>query len=224
MRILVVEDETRVASFIAKGFQEEGYAADVVHDGESGLHQALMFDYDVVVLDVMLPKRSGFDIVREVRAKKARLPIILLTAKDDVDSRIAGLNLGADDYLVKPFAFGELLARVRALQRRGMPESTRLTYADVEMDSTTRTIFRAGKKIDLRLKEYALLEFLMRNAGRPVTRTMIVEHVWDIHHDSMSNIVDVHINALRSKIDKDFSPPLIHTVRGVGYLFSKEAP
>jgi DNA-binding response OmpR family regulator len=224
MRILVVEDEKKVASFIAKGFQQEGHAVDVVHEGEAGTYQAINFDYDVVILDVMLPKRSGFDVVREVRVKKPRLPIIMLTAKGDVDARITGLDTGADDYMVKPFAFGELSARVRALLRRGIQENTKLTVADLEMDTATRIVTRGGKRIDLKLKEYALLEFLMRNANRPVTRTMITEHVWDIHHDSISNVVDVHINSIRNKIEKGFSTPLIHTIRGVGYLLTDQTP
>ena len=220
MRLLVVEDEKKVASFIAKGFEQEGYAVDVVYDGEAGTFQALSFDYDVVVLDVMLPKRSGFEVVAAIRAKKPRLPVIMLTAQGEVDSRIAGLDKGADDYMVKPFAFGELSARVRALLRRGTIENTKLLVADLEIDTSTRIVKRAGKRIDLKLKEYALLEFLMRNANRPVTRTMITEHVWDIHHDTMSNVVDVHIIALRNKIDKEFSQPLIQTIRGVGYMLT----
>jgi DNA-binding response OmpR family regulator len=224
MRILVVEDEKAIASFIAKGFEEEGHAVDVVHDGESGAYQAIHFDYDVVVLDVMLPKRSGFDVVSEVRGKKPRLPVIMLTAKGDVDSRITGLDKGADDYMVKPFAFTELSARVRALLRRGMQENTKLVVADLEMDTATRIVKRGGKRIDLKLKEYALLEFLMRHADRPVTRTMITEHVWDIHHDSISNVVDVHISSIRTKIDKEFPTPLIHTIRGVGYLLADKLP
>jgi DNA-binding response OmpR family regulator len=219
-----VEDEKRVASFIAKGFQEEGHAVDMVHDGEAGSYQAIHFDYDVVVLDVMLPKRSGFDVVTEVRAKKPRLPVIMLTAKEEIDSRITGLDRGADDYMIKPFAFAELSARVRALLRRGLQENTKLTVADLEMDTATRIVKRANQRIDLKLKEYALLEFLMRHADRPVTRTMITEHIWDIHHDSMSNVVDVHINSLRNKVDKRFPAPLIHTIRGVGYMLSAELP
>jgi DNA-binding response OmpR family regulator len=224
MRILVVEDEKRVASFIAKGFQEEGHAVDIAYDGEAGLFHAINFDYDVVVLDVMLPKRSGFDVVTEVRAKKPRLPIIMLTAQDAVNSRITGLDRGADDYMVKPFAFAELSARVRALMRRGVQENTKLIVADLEMDTATRIVKRADQRIDLTLKEYALLEFLLRHANRPVTRTMITEHIWDIHHDSMSNVVDVHVNSLRNKVDKGFSSPLIHTIRGVGYQLSSERP
>jgi len=224
MRILVVEDEKAIASFIAKGFEQEGHAVDVVHDGEAGAYQAIHFDYDVVVLDVMLPKRSGFDVVSDVRGKKPRLPVIMLTAKGDVDARITGLDKGADDYMVKPFAFTELSARVRALLRRGMQENTKLVVADLEMDTATRIVKRGEKRIDLKLKEYALLEFLMRHANRPVTRTMITEHVWDIHHDSISNVVDVHISSIRNKIDKGFPVPLIHTIRGVGYLLADKIP
>lgn len=220
MRILVIEDEKKVASFIAKGFEQEGHAVDVVHDGETGSHQAVHFDYDIVVLDLMLPKQSGFEVIAAIRARKTRLPVIMLTAKGDVESRIAGLDHGADDYMVKPFAFSELAARVRALLRRGVHESTRLAVSDLELDTSTRVVRRAGRQIELKLKEYSLLEFLMRHANRPVTRTMITEHVWDIHFDSVSNVVDVHINSLRNKVDKGFSPALIHTIRGVGYVLS----
>jgi DNA-binding response OmpR family regulator len=178
----------------------------------------------VVVLDVMLPKRSGFDVVSDIRSKKPRLPVIMLTAKGEVDARITGLDKGADDYMLKPFAFAELSARVRALLRRGMQENTKLMLADLEMDTATRVVRRGERPIDLKLKEYALLEFLMRHANRPVTRTMITEHVWDIHHDSISNVVDVHINSLRNKIDKGFPTPLIHTIRGVGYLLAAKTP
>jgi DNA-binding response OmpR family regulator len=222
MRILVVEDEKRVASFIAKGFQEEGHAVDMVHDGEAGSYQAINFDYDVVVLDVMLPKRSGFDVINDIRAKKPRLPVIMLTAKEEVDARITGLDRGADDYMVKPFAFAELSARVRALLRRGAQENTKLVVADLELDTATRIVKRANQRIDLKLKEYALLEFLMRHVNHPVTRTMITEHIWDIHHDNMSNVVDVHIKSLRDKVDRGFSVSLIQTIRGVGYMLATE--
>jgi DNA-binding response OmpR family regulator len=168
----------------------------------------------------MLPTKSGLDVLREVRSTKPKLPVLVLTAKGAVDDKVAGLDAGADDYLIKPFAFAELSARIRALLRRGTQQSTRLHVADLEMDTTLRQVRRSGQTIDLKLKEYALLEFLLRNAHRPVTRTMIVEHVWDIHFDSISNVVDVHINSLRNKIDKGFQRPLIHTVRGVGYMLS----
>jgi DNA-binding response OmpR family regulator len=224
MRILVVEDEKKVASFIAKGFEEEGHAVDVVHDGEAGTYHAITLDYDLVVLDVMLPKLSGFDVIARIRARKQQMPVIMLTAKGEVDSRITGLDRGADDYMVKPFAFAELSARARALLRRGQKESGKLRVADLEMDTMARIVKRADRRIDLRVKEFALLEFLLRHVNRPVTRTMITEHVWDIHHNSMSNVVDVHINSLRNKIDKGFSLPLIHTVRGVGYMLGDNAP
>jgi DNA-binding response OmpR family regulator len=220
VRVLVVEDEKKVASFIARGLQEEGYAVDVLHDGESGASQALRVDYDVMVLDLMLPKLSGLEVLRTVRQGKAKLPVLILSAKGELDDRVSGLDAGADDYLVKPFAFAELSARVRALLRRGTGEDTRRRVGDLEIDTATRVVKRNGHQIDLKPKEYALLEFLMRYARRPITRTMITEHVWDIHFDSISNVVDVHINSLRNKIDKGFSFPLIHTVRGVGYMLS----
>ena len=220
MRILVVEDEKKVASFIKKGLQQEGYAADTVYDGAESIQTAVAFDYDLIVLDLMLPKRPGLEVLREIRSKKPKLPILVLTAKGAVDDKVAGLDAGADDYLIKPFAFAELSARIRALLRRGTQENPRLRMADLEIDTAARHVRRGGQTIDLKLKEYALLEFLLRNARRPVTRTMIVEHVWDIHFDSVSNVVDVHINSLRNKIDKGFQPPLIHTVRGVGYMLS----
>ena len=222
MRILIIEDDKKVARFIAKGFEQEGHAVDVVYDGETGESQALNFDYDIVVLDVMLPRLSGFDVVGGIRARKPRLPVIMLTARGDLEDRITGLDKGADDYMVKPFAFTELSARVRALLRRGAVADTRLLVGDLEMDTASRIVVRAGKPVDLRLKEYSLLEFLLRNARRPVTRTMIMEHVWDIHFDSVSNVLDVHINSLRNKIDKGFSQPLIHTIRGVGYVLTDQ--
>jgi DNA-binding response OmpR family regulator len=220
MRILIVEDEKKVASFIKKGLQQEGYAADAVYDGFEAVHSTNAFDYDLIILDLMLPKKSGLDVLREVRSKNPKIPVLVLTAKGTVGDKVAGLDAGADDYLIKPFAFAELSARIRALLRRGVQESLRLQIADLEMDIASRQVRRAGQNIDLKLKEYALLEFLLRNADRPVTRTMIVEHVWDIHFDSVSNVVDVHINSLRNKIDRGFNPPLIHTIRGVGYMLS----
>jgi heavy metal response regulator len=222
MRILIVEDDKKVASFLRRGLSEESYAVDVALDGETGAHQAESFDYDAVILDLMLPRLSGAEVLQRMRAKKPDLPVLLLTAKGSVEDRVAGLNLGADDYLVKPFAFAELSARLRALLRRGSRESTRLQLADLSVDLTTRTVTRAGRKLELSSKEFALLEFLLRNAGRPVTRTMIIEHVWDLHFDSLTNVVDVYINYLRNKIDKSFSHPLIHTVRGVGYMLTDE--
>jgi heavy metal response regulator len=222
MRILIIEDEDKVAEFIRKGLQQEGYAADAVRDGEEGAYQAENFDYDAVILDLMLPKLSGLEVLNRIRARHLNLPVLILTAKGSVEDKVTGLDNGANDYLVKPFAFAELSARVRALLRRGSQESTALRLADLEMNTTTRVVTRAGRKIDLKPKEFSLLEFLLRNAGRTVTRTMIIEHVWDIHFDSVSNVVDVHINTLRNKIDRPFGTPLIHTVRGVGYILTDE--
>jgi DNA-binding response OmpR family regulator len=220
MRILVVEDDQKVATFIQRGLEQEGYAVDVLHEGLEAGEQAQTIDYDAAVLDLMLPKRSGFQILRDIRAAKATMPVLLLTAKDSVGDRVAGLDAGADDYMVKPFALAELSARLRALLRRGTPHETRLRVADLELDLVRRTVSRGGRRIELRPKEYALLEFLMRHSDRPITRSLIVEHVWDIHFDSISNVVEVHINALRQKIDRGFELALIRTVRGVGYMLT----
>jgi DNA-binding response OmpR family regulator len=222
MRILIIEDEQKVAAFIQKGLAQEGYAVDVAHDGEEGAYQAENFEYDAVIVDLMLPKLSGLEILKKIRARDLRLPVLILTARGAVEDKVAGLDGGANDYLVKPFAFAELSARIRVLLRRGAQESTTLRLADLEMNTATRTVTRAGRKIDLKLKEFSLLEFLLRNARRTVTRTMIIEHVWDIHFDSVSNVVDVHINTLRNKIDREFPTHLIHTVRGVGYMLTDE--
>ena len=224
MRILVVEDDRKVASFIQTGLQQEGHAVDVLHEGSGAGEQAHAVDYDAVVLDVMLPGRSGFQVLRDIRARKASLPVLILTAKDTVDERVAGLDGGADDYMVKPFALAELSARLRALLRRGLPRESLLRVSDLEMDTIRRTVRREGRSIDLKPKEYALLEFLMRNTDRPVTKSLIIEHVWDIHFDSVSNVVEVHINSLRNKIDRGFSAPLIHTIRGVGYVLTDTPP
>jgi DNA-binding response OmpR family regulator len=196
----------------------------VLHDGADVGDQARCIDYDAAVLDLMLPGRSGLHVLRDLRAKKHELPVLILTAKDSLDERIAGLDAGADDYMVKPFALAEVSARLRALLRRGQPRQVRLRVADLELDLVRRLVARAGRRIDLRPKEYTLLEFLMRNSDRPVTRSLIIEHVWDIHFDSISNVVEVHINALRQKIDRGFAVPLIHTVRGVGYMLTDKAP
>lgn len=224
MRILIVEDDRKVAAFIQRGLEEEGYAVDVLHDGSEAGDQATCIDYDAAVLDLMLPGRSGLQVLRELRAKKGELPVLILTAKDSLDERIAGLDAGADDYMAKPFALAEVSARLRALLRRGQPRQVRLRMADLELDPVKRIVMRGGRRIDLRPKEYALLEFLMRNADRPVTRSLIIEHVWDIHFDSISNVVEVHINALRHKIDRGSDVPLIHTIRGVGYMLTEQAP
>ena len=222
MRVLVIEDESKVADFICRGLQQEHHAVDVARDGEEGLHRALNHDYDIVILDLMLPKLPGMEILRRLREKKPSTRVMILTAKGAMEDRVKGLDSGADDYLAKPFAFAELAARVRALLRRGIQEDTRLHVGDLEMNTSTRQVTRAGQAIELKPKEFALLEFLLRNVNRPVTRTMIVEHVWDIHFDAVSNVVDVHINSLRNKIDRGSSTPLIHTIRGVGYVLTDQ--
>ncbi len=223
MRILVIEDDHKVANFIQSGLEQEGCAVDVLPDGTHAADQARTIDYDAVVLDLMLPGRSGFQVLREIRSRKSSLPVLILTAKDSVDDRVAGLDSGADDYMTKPFALAELSARLRALLRRGGPRENVLRVADLQMDLLAHVVRRGGKPIELKPKEYALLEYLMRHAGRPLPKSIIIEHVWDIHFDSVSNVVEVHINALRNKIDRGFPVPLIHTVRGVGYLLG-DAP
>lgn len=220
MRVLVVEDDLKVAGFIQKGLEQEGYAVDVLHDGDEAGVQAQMVEYDCVVLDLMLPGRSGFQVLRDIRARKPELPVLILSAQASPEERVAGLNSGADDYMGKPFILAELSARLRALMRRGKPRDTKLRVADLEIDVVRRRVTRGGVAIDLTPKEYSLLEFLMQHADRPVTRSHIIEHVWDIHFDSISNVVEVHVNSLRNKIDRGFDPPLIHTVRGVGYMLS----
>jgi two-component system copper resistance phosphate regulon response regulator CusR len=224
VRILVVEDDRKVASFIQSGLQQEGYAVDVLLDGSGAGDQAAAIDYDAVVLDLMLPGRSGMQVLRDIRARKPQLPVLILTAKDSLDERVTGLDSGADDYMAKPFALAELAARLRALLRRGLPRESVLRVADLQVDTLRRTVRRADRPIELKPKEYALLEFLMRNSGRPVTKSLIIEHVWDIHFDSVSNVVEVHINSLRNKIDRGFPSPLIHTIRGVGYMLADAPP
>jgi DNA-binding response OmpR family regulator len=224
MRILVVEDDRKVANFIQSGLAEEGYAVDVLYEGSHAGEQANACDYDAVVLDLMLPGRSGFQVLRDIRARKSALPILILTAKDTVQERVAGLDGGADDYMVKPFALAELSARLRAVMRRGAARENVLRVADLEMDTVRRVVRRAGKTIDLKPKEYALLEFLVRNSDRPVTKSLIIEHVWNIHFDSVSNVVEVHINSLRNKIDRGIGTTLIHTIRGVGYILTDHPP
>ena len=224
MRILLVEDDRKVASFIHEGLAREGYAVDVLHDGSQAGEQAQVYDYDAVVLDLMLPGRSGFQVLRDIRARKSALPVLILTAKDSLEDRVTGLDAGADDYMVKPFALAELAARLRAVLRRGSAREVVLRVGDLEIDTVRRIVRRAGKTVDLKPKEYALLEFLVRNSDRPVTKSLIIEHVWNIHFDSVSNVVEVHVNALRNKIDRTGGRPLIHTVRGVGYMLSDTAP
>ena len=219
MRILVVEDDPSLAQFVQKGLREERYAVDVAPDGEEGIWMAETTPYDLIILDIMLPKLDGMTVCRRLRAERKTVPVLLLTARDATEEKVAGLDAGADDYLTKPFAFMELLARVRALLRRGgVSQPTRLTLADLELDPVTHRVWRAGNDIQLTNKEYALLEYLLSNVDRVLTRTAIVEHVWDMDYDSFTNIVDVHIRSLRAKVDRGFTPQLIHTVRGVGYV------
>ncbi|MGA2191828.1 MAG: response regulator transcription factor [Nitrospirota bacterium] len=218
MRILVVEDEPKVASFIAKGLQEESYAVDMAVDGIEGLAMLEMNVYDAVVLDLMLPGKNGIEVMREVRAKKMNVPVLMLTARDTLADKVMGLDAGADDYLTKPFAFQELLARLRSLLRRGKAEITMLKVDDLTLDPATRKVRRGEQEIVLTAKEFALLEYMMRNVNRPLSRTTLSEHVWDINFDRMTNVVDVYINFLRNKVDKDFDKKLIQTVRGVGYI------
>lgn len=223
MRILVIEDEKKIADFIKRGLKEEGYAVDVASDGENGLFLAKTNDYDIVLLDLMLPKLDGISVCRTLREEKRAVPIIMLTAKDAVKDKVTGLDAGADDYLTKPFAFEELLARVRAiLRKRGeQKEAVRLEVGELLLDLHTHKVTRAGKNIELTSKEYALLEYLMRNAGKVVTRTMISEHVWDIDFDTFTNVIDVYINYLRNKIDSGGKKKMIQTVRGRGYILRK---
>ena len=223
MRILLVEDDRKVASFIRKGLAEEGYAVDVAQDGETGLAMGLDRLHDVIVLDVMLPGKPGFQVVRELRQAKVTTPVLLLTARETVEDKVQGLDAGADDYLTKPFAFAELLARVRALLRRGRgAQAPLLQVADLVLDPATRTARRAGEPISLTNREFALLEYFLRNSGRVLTRTMIAEHVWDYSFDPGTNVIDVYVNYLRKKIDAGREPKLLHTVRGVGYVLKAD--
>jgi two-component system OmpR family response regulator len=218
VRILLVEDEIKMARAVRRGLEQEGYAVDAVADGEDALHRALYEDYDAIVLDVMLPGKDGSAVCRELRAKGRWAPVLMLTARDGVEDRIRGLDAGADDYLVKPFSFGELLARLRALVRRGAAERpTALSAEDVVLDPAAHTVTRDGEPVDLSAKEFALLEFLLRHAGEVLSRTRILEHVWDVNYDGFSNVVDVYIGYLRKKLEVPFDRPFIRTVRGVGY-------
>jgi two-component system OmpR family response regulator len=220
-----VEDDDKIASFIVKGFKAEGFAIDHAADGEMGLHLALTEPYDAAIIDLMLPKLDGLSLIDQMRREKIETPVIILSARGSVDDRVKGLQTGGDDYLTKPFAFSELLARVQALIRRSsnVSEPTKLTVADVTVNLITREVVRAGKTIGLQPLEFSLLEYLMRNAGRVVSKTMIMEHVWDYYFDPQTNVVESRIYKLREKIDKGFSNKLIHTVRGVGYVL-KEKP
>ena len=223
MRILVIEDEKKVASFIKKGLEEEHYAVDTAYDGETGLYMADVNEYDLIVLDLMIPKIDGLEVLRRIRSNKNNVPILVLTAKDTVEDIVKGLDSGCDDYLTKPFNFVVFLARIRALLRREKIEKEPLLkIADLALSPVTHKVTRRGKEIELTSKEYALLEYFMRNPDKVLTRTMISEHVWDYHFDSLTNVIDVYVNYLRRKIDKDFEPKLIHTIRGVGYILSAD--
>ncbi len=220
MRILLVEDELKVSSFIRSALEEQSYAVDVSHEGEEGYYLAESTPYDLIILDIMLPKMDGFQLLRRLRARKPNLPVLVLTARGSVEDRVRGLDLGADDYLVKPFALAELIARVRALLRRGRESGPELRVGDLILDGARRRVTRGGKTIELSNKEFSLLEYLMRNANHAVTRGMIAEHVWDSSFDSFTNVIDVYINHLRNKIDRSSGRKLIHSVRGVGYRIS----
>jgi heavy metal response regulator len=225
MRILLVEDEIRLSHFIKKGLVEQGFAVDEAHDGEEGLYLAKEETYDLVILDVMLPKLSGIELCKKLREIKKETPVLMLTAKGEVDNKIEGLNSGADDYLTKPFVFAELKARINALLRRSYRQiSNNLTLADLDVDPVKHIITRARKSIKLTPKEFAILELLIRRKYEVVTRTQIIEHVWDYNFESLSNVVDVFIGTLRKKIDKGHKTKLIHTLHGVGYIISDKQP
>ena len=220
MRALIIEDDATIADFVARGLRESGFAVDHAADGEEGLEAALQQPYDVAIIDLMLPKRDGLSVIDELRRRGQTMPVLILSARRSVDDRVKGLQAGGDDYLTKPFAFAELLARVQALVRRATraPEPTTLSVGDLSLDLLTRKVVRAGRSIDLRPREFALLEYLMRNAGKVVSKTMILSHVWDYNFDPQTNIVDVLVSRLRDKIDRPFDKKLLQTVRGVGYV------
>ena len=220
MRILLIEDDKGIVRFVKKGLLENSYSVDVEFDGETGLRSALRHNYDLIVLDIMLPKMDGREVLKKVRGMEVQTPVIFLTAKDSESDIVQGLNIGADDYLVKPFSFSELLARIRAVLRRGKMASptSKLQVANLVLELDGHRVFRDKIKIELTPKEYALLEFFMRHPGQIITRTMISEKIWDYHFDTSTNVVDVHVSHLRNKIDKDFEHKLLHTVKGVGYV------
>jgi heavy metal response regulator len=223
MRLLVVEDEKKVARFVKKGLEEEGYAVDVAADGKTGLDLALDRVHDLIILDIQLPKMDGLGVLNALRREKVSIPVLLLTVRATIEDKVLGLDAGADDYLTKPFAFQELVARVRALlRRRSEDKQPLLQIADLTLDPARRTVFRGDQKIDLTTREFALLDYFMRNEGRVLTRTMISEHVWDYDFDSETNVIDVYVNYLRKKIDSGREQKLIHTVRGVGYMMKME--
>lgn len=220
MRILIIEDDVKIAEFIRKGLIQEGFAVDLAPDGEEGLHLALTEEYDLAIVDIMLPKLDGLKLIETLRRQQIQMPIIILSAKRSIEDRVRGLQKGSDDYLTKPFAFSELLARVQALIRRakGVSEPTRLSVGDLSVNLLTREVLRGGERIDLQPLEYALLEYLMIHKGRVVTKTMIMEHVWNYNFDPGTNVVEARIYRLREKIDKNSDKKLIHTIRGVGYV------
>jgi two-component system, OmpR family, copper resistance phosphate regulon response regulator CusR len=223
MRVLVVEDETKVGSFIKRALEEESYAVDLCEDGAQGLDLALSGSYDIIVIDLMLPNLPGLEILRRIRKEKIHTPVLILTAQSKVDQKVKGLDAGADDYLTKPFAIDELLARVRVLLRRGTAEAPGILQVDdLILNPATREVTRDGQRIDLTVKEYALLEYFMRHAGRVLTRPMISEHVWDQDFDTFTNVIDVYVNYLRNKIDRGRSRKLIHTIRGSGYMLKAD--
>jgi heavy metal response regulator len=225
MRILVIEDEKKVASFIKRGLEAASYSVDMEYDGTAGLDRLLKSEYDLIILDVMLPGIDGLSLMKKIRERQIDVPILLLTARVTVADRVMGLDLGADDYLTKPFAFEELLARVRALLRRGAAAiPVVLAIADLRLDPATREVTRGNKRIDLTPKEYALLEFFLRRRDQVLSRAVIAQHVWGVNYDTFTNIIDVYVNYLRKKIDDDFEPKLIHTVRGAGYVLKEEPP
>jgi heavy metal response regulator len=218
MRILVVEDEKRIADFLSRGLESAGYAVDVAHAGHTAVEMVHATEYDLVILDLGLPDTDGLSVLQKIRNRKVIPPVLILSARDSVDDRVKGLEQGADDYLVKPFAFVELLARVRVLLRRGQPTPEKLQVGELTLDCIRRRVTRANENIELAPKEFSILEYMMRNRGRPLSRTMIVEHVWDMDYDGLTNIVDVYIRHLRSKIDDRWPAKMIHTVRGIGYM------
>jgi two-component system OmpR family response regulator len=220
MRVLVVEDDDKIASFVVNGLKQNGFSVDAAGDGEEALAHCNRVDYDAVVLDIMLPKIDGLSVIRAIRREKSLVPVLLLSAKASVDNRVAGLQAGADDYLTKPFAFSELLARIQALIRRAtqVAEPTTLVVGDLSLNLLTREVVRAGQRLDLQSREFALLELLMRHPGRPVTKTMILEHIWDYSFDPQTNVVDVLAHRLRSKLERNFPVKVMQTIRGVGYV------
>ena len=224
MRLLLVEDDAMIGESVRLGLRRDGFTVDWVRDGRAAELALANAVYDLMLLDLGLPKKDGLEVLKTLRRGGNKIPVLVLTARDAVGDRIAGLDSGADDYMGKPFALAELSARLRAVLRRGAPRENVLRVADLEVDTLARSVHRGGRRIELKPKEYALLEYLMRNSGRPLTRALIVEHVWDIHFDSVSNVVEVHINSLRNKIDRGFPAPLIQTIRGVGYMLTDTPP